>query len=267
MLDACLTELAALRRARRLLWLMALREAAMRHAGSLIGIGWLYAQPALTLAVYYLVFDVVFGMRLGEEAPVRAVGTFLIVGMLPWMAFGDALSRGMNALVEAGGLLQKNALPPALFPARAVLASTLVYAPLLMVLALAYTPVHGLAPALLVMPLLFAGQVMLALLLGYVLAILAAAVRDVLQVVGFMLAIGVFTAPVLFPAALFPEGLRALLWFNPMTPLVLGYQSILLEGRWPAWETWAGLVLWLGGLVFLLELALRRSREQLVDWL
>jgi lipopolysaccharide transport system permease protein len=31
------------------------------------------------------------------------------------MAFCDAVSRGMNSLIEAGGLLQKNPLPPVLF--------------------------------------------------------------------------------------------------------------------------------------------------------
>ncbi|MHC5879470.1 hypothetical protein ACYT69_11145, partial [Streptococcus pyogenes] len=72
---------------------------------------WVYAQPLLTVAAYYLVFDVVFAMRLGDAAPTKAVGTYLIVGMLPWQAFGEALARGTNSLVESGHLLQKNALP------------------------------------------------------------------------------------------------------------------------------------------------------------
>ena len=73
---------------------MVRREMAARYAGTAAGVLWAYAQPLLTAAAYYLVFDVVFSMRLGEQAPTRAVGTYLIAGMLPWMAFCEALSRG-----------------------------------------------------------------------------------------------------------------------------------------------------------------------------
>lgn len=61
------------------------REIAARYAGTAMGVAWAYVQPMLTIAAYYLVFDVVFAMRLGDGAPTHAVGAYLIV-MLPWMA-------------------------------------------------------------------------------------------------------------------------------------------------------------------------------------
>ena len=149
------TEAAALWRARALCLVLTRREISARYAGTALGVAWAYVQPLLTIAAYYLVFDVVFAMRLGDGAPTRAVGAYLIVGMLPWMAFCDALMRGMASLVEAGSVLQKNALPPVLFPVRAVLASQVVYAPLLVVLVLAYAPWHGGAAALVLLPLVF----------------------------------------------------------------------------------------------------------------
>ena len=246
-------EAAALWRARALLWVMARRELAARHAGTALGIAWPYIQPLLTVAAYYLVFDVVFAMRLGEQAPTRAVGTYLIVGMLPWMAFCEALSRGMNSLVEAGSVLQKNALPPALFVARSVLASAVVHAPLMLALALAYTPHHRFALALVaLLPLL---------------ALLAAALRDTVQLVGFALSVGLFLSPVLFPVTMFPAQWRWALWANPMTPLLTGYQSILLEGTWPRLSAWLAACLWCALGAWVLDRLLRRSRDQLVDWL
>ena len=108
--------------ARALIGVMTRREVAARHAGTALGVIWPYLQPLLSVAAYYLVFDIVFAMRLGEGASSHAVGTFLIVGALPWMAFCDAVSRGMGSLLEAGSILQKNPLPPVLFPVRSVLA-------------------------------------------------------------------------------------------------------------------------------------------------
>ena len=261
------SELAHLWRLRGLVWVLTRREVAARHAGTAAGVVWAYAQPLLTVAAYFLVFDVVFAMRLGEHAPTSRVGTFLVVGALPWMAFGDALNRGMASLVDAGGLLQKNALPPGLFPLRAVLASASIYAPLMGVLVLAYTPAHGFSPALLALLPLLAGQWLLCALLAYALAILTAAVRDTAQVVTFMLSLGIFISPVLFPLSQFPAAWRWVLWLNPMTAPVLGYQSMLLQGQWPALVVWAALGAWLLATAALLNLLLARSREQLVDWL
>lgn len=267
MFGALHTECRQLWRLRTLLAAMTRRELAGRTAGSAGGLLWLWLPPLATVAAYFLVFDVVFGMRLGANAPTARVGTYLVVGMLAWMAFADALQRGMNSLLEAGPMLQKNPLPPALFPARAVLASTAVFAPLTLLLLPLYAGSHGFRWGVLaVLPLLLL-QGLLSFLLAYLLSILAAALRDVMQVVGLLLSLGVFLSPVLFPIALFPERWRWLLWLNPMTAPVLGYQSALLAGGWPPAGVWLALAVWIGLVAGLLSVAVARSRDQLVDWL
>jgi len=254
-------------RARALVWVLARREIAARNAGSAGGWVWSYAQPLLMVAAYYLVFDVVFAMRLGDNAPTRAVGAFLVVGALPWMAFCDTVSRSMNSLLDAGSLLQKSPLPAVLFPVRSALASSVIYAPLMVGLALAYTPLHRFSPAVIAMVPLVLLQLLLSLLLGYLLAIFAAAMRDTVQVVGFLLSVGIFLSPILFPITLFPQAWRWLLWFNPMTALVTGYQAVLLQGAWPEWTTWAVTAVWIALLLTLLGPVVSRSRDQLADWL
>ena len=266
-MTALWTEAQALWRARALAWVLTRRELAQRHQGTALGIAWPYLQPLLTVAAYYLVFDVVFNMRLGDGAPTRAVGAFLVVGALPWMAFCDAVQRGMTSLIDAGSLLHKNPLPPVLFTTRAVLASSLIYGPLLLLVALAYIPAHGLRPAVLALVPLLALQLLLCLLLAYVLAVLAAALRDVAQLVGFLLSVGIYLSPILFPLTLFPEKWRWVLWFNPMTALVQGYQQVLLAGSWPPASVWWVSLAWLALLALLLNLLVARSRDQLVDWL
>jgi lipopolysaccharide transport system permease protein len=219
------------------------------------------------LAAYYLVFDVVFAMRLGDNAPTRAVGAFLVVGALPWMAFCDTVSRAMNSLIDAGSLLQRSPLPAVLFPVRSALASSVIYAPIMLALALAYTPLHRFSPALVAMVPLLVLQLLLSLVLGYLLAIFAAAMRDTLQVVAFLLSVGIFLSPVLFPATMFPQPWRWVLWLNPMSAPVTGYQAILLQGQWPEWTAWLVTIGWLVLLIAVLAIVVTRSRDQLADWL
>jgi lipopolysaccharide transport system permease protein len=262
-----LTECRQLWRLRGLLAVLTRRELGARFAGSAGGLLWVWLPPLLTVAAYYLVFDVVFGMRLGSAAPTARVGTYLIAGMLAWMAFADAVQRGMMSLLDAGAMLQKNPLPPGLFPARAVLASGVVFAPLLLLLVALYGGAHHFGWGVLAVPALIVLQGALAFLLAYLLAIMAAALRDVVQVVGVLLSLGVFLSPVLFPVTLFPQAWRWLLWLNPMTGPILGYQSALLQGAWPPWSVWVAMAAWLALLAALLSLALARSRDQLRDWL
>ncbi len=266
--DGTLThELRQVWRSRVLLGVLTQRELDARHAGTAAGVLWPYIQPLLIVAAYYLVLDVVFAMRLGPEAPVKAVGTFLIVGSLPWMAFCDALSRGANSLIEAGSVLQKNALPVVLFPVRAVLASALIYGPLILIVASYYGPHHDFRWALTALIPLMLLQLLLTIVLAYVLAVFAAALRDTLQLLGFFLSVGIYLSPVLFPMALFPSDWRWVLWVNPITPFVLAYQAILLQGEWPALYLWGVMLAWIVGGALLLAPVLRHSRDQLVDWL
>jgi lipopolysaccharide transport system permease protein len=265
-------DLRTLWRMRALLVVLTRRDLAARTAGSVGGWLWVWLPPLATVASYFLVFDVVFAMRVGAasaNAPPAAtrVGTFLIVGMLPWMAFADAVQRGMGSLLDAGQMLQKNPLPPGLFPARSVLASGCVFAPLIVLLIAAYGPAHHFRPGVWTVLPLLAGQLALSFLLAYLLAILTAALRDVTQGVGLILSLGVFLSPVLFPLTQFPAGWRWLLWLNPMTAPVLGYQSALLGGTVPGAAVWIALAVWLIVLALLLNVALARSRDQLVDWL
>ena len=91
--------------------------------------------------------------------------------------------------------------------------------------------------------------------------------RDTVQVVGFLLSVGIFLSPILFPASMFPENWRWVLYANPMTAWVQAYQAVLLQGAWPSAAAWAGMAGWLLVALLVLRPVVRRSRDELVDWL
>jgi lipopolysaccharide transport system permease protein len=57
------------------------------------------------------------------------------------------------------------------------------------------------------------------------------------------------------------------LYVNPITPLVLGYQAIMLQGQWPGPQIWLAPLAWIVGLAWVLDTLLKRSREEIIDWL
>ena len=93
---------------RHLIWKLAKNDFKKRYAGSYLGAVWAMAQPVVTVAMYYIVFDKIMGntstpLREGVEVPFVL---FLTAGLVPWFYFSEALNNGTNALLEYNYLVK-----------------------------------------------------------------------------------------------------------------------------------------------------------------
>ena len=122
--------------------------------------------------------------------------------------------------------------------------------------------VSGAPPAfscVLALPLLgLAG--LLAFAVGSGLSALSVRYRDLGQVLPFLLPLGMWATPVVYPLSIVPEPLRSLLWLNPMTGVVEGVRAAFLGQPLPA----AAIAASLGVTTLLLAvgLAVFRARER-----
>lgn len=255
----------ALWRHRDLLRSLTVRDLRARFIGSAAGLAWAVIQPLLLILGYLFLFDVVFGIRLPPEVTgTERFSHFLIVGILPWFLFADGVGRGAASLVDNGSLLQKSALPLILFPARAVFASALAFSPIVLLAAVALHSAAATLPLLLPWLLL---QVLMMMGLALTFAVLTAALRDVGQMLGVILSAGMIFAPIFYPLSQVPAAFQTFLWLNPMTPFILGYQSMVLLGTPPPLAVVAGACAWTALALLAGALLLRRAQEDLVDWL
>jgi lipopolysaccharide transport system permease protein len=90
---------------------------------------------------------------------------------------------------------------------------------------------------LLYLPLLVAIQLVMGLGFAYLLAALNVFFRDVEHILGIVLLAWYFLTPILFPIAILanrPTELQ-LMYLNPMTSVIVGYQRALLDGLPPEW--------------------------------
>lgn len=244
-------------RARTLVAALTRRELAARYRGGALGFLWSILNPLLLLAVYSVVFTVVFAPR----ANVKPYAVFLFGGILAWNFLSSSLLDAAETFRANGPLLRKVIVPPEIFPAVSVCAQALHY-----VLAL---PV--LAAALVVARVGFGGQLgwpdlqlfpvalLLALaVLGLALACSAVSVhfRDLRDVLQNLLTLGFFASPVVYPVESVPPALRRLLWANPATPFFESIHDAIFRVRpvpaaqWAAMGAWTALALAVGGIVF-----------------
>src|SRR4029077_17948682 len=84
-------------------------------------------------------------------------------------------------------------------------------------------------PALLIPQILFTAGV------SWFLAALGVFLRDLGQIIGFLLTLWFFLTPICYPETSLPVGFLPVLSKNPIYVLVHGYRAILLEHRAPDW--------------------------------
>lgn len=231
-------DLAALVSRRELLMDFAWRDLRARYKGSSLGFAWHFVMPLTQLVVFWVLFGVLFGVRPRTLSGEQPYAIFLFVGLLPWTFFATCLTAGAGSIVGSAAIVKKVRLPVQLLPASAVLSALadlgLSLVVLFAVLAI-FGPRHP--EGLVHLPLLVLVEIFMALGLAYLLAALNVFFRDVQHILGVLLTAWYFLTPVLFPVSIVADRPREafLLYANPMTAVIVGFQRALLDGQPPEW--------------------------------
>jgi ABC-2 type transport system permease protein len=233
-----IADIGALFARRELLMDFAWRDLRARYKGSALGFAWHFVMPITQLVVFWILFGVLFGVRPRTGTGEQPYAIFLFVGLLPWTFFATSLQSGAASIVANAAIVKKVRLPLQLLPASAAL-SALVNFLLSLVVLFAVLAIFGPRhpEGVVWLPLLVLIQAAMGLGLAYLLAALNVFFRDVQHILTVLLTAWYFLTPVLFPVSIVeskPTELL-LLYANPMTAVIVGYQRALLDGLPPEW--------------------------------
>jgi lipopolysaccharide transport system permease protein len=213
------------------------REFAARYRNSMLGAAWLLLQPLAQILVYTLVFASVMRARLPGVDSNFGYSVFLCAGVLTWGLFAEIVARSQNMFLDNANLLKKLSFPRIVLPVIVVLnacAGFLITFGLFTIFLLVSGNFVGWTYTALI-PVLFV-QLVFAVGLGINIGVLNVFFRDVGQFFGIALQFWFWLTPIVYPLATLPPWAQTLLMFNPMTPVVLAYQGILVNGQWPRWQ-------------------------------
>ncbi|MGB7762807.1 MAG: ABC transporter permease [Bryobacteraceae bacterium] len=221
-------------RNRGLIRVMVRRDILGRYRGSFGGSFWTVINPLLLMLTYYFVFGVVLQSRFPGDPTRSGFVLYFLGGMLPWLAISEAAGRAPSILLEHRNFVKKLVFAVETLPVNLVGAglvseffAVVLYCGFLLALR------HSLPTTVLWLPALLVPQILLTLGLSWLLAALGAFVRDLGQIIGFLLTIWFFITPICYPEGSLPKGAAALLTKNPLYVLVRGYRAIFLENRAP----------------------------------
>ena len=220
-----------------------------RFVRSKLGGLWVVIHPLTQVLIYALILSNVLSAKMPGIDNRFAYAIYLCAGTLGWGLFLELVNRGLSLFIDNSNLIRKMAFPRITLPL-IMLGSALINNVLLLLTMLAVFAALGHMPgmALLWLPFLTLVSLSLGLGIGLILGVLNVFVRDIGQVMTIVLQILFWFTPIVYPITIIPETLRGWLQFNPVYPIVSGYQAVLVYNRAPALS---GLV-----VVFILSLAI-----------
>ena len=226
---------ATVHRHRRLILSMARREMAARYRGSVGDVAWTILHPLLLMLTYFFVFGIVLRSRLGGDESRSGFVLYFLAGMLPWLPFSEAVGRAPAIILEHRNFVKKLLFPiETLSVSQAVAALATEGFALLIFLVLLFAMRGAVPVTLLWLPALVIPQFLITVGVSWFLAALGVYLRDLGQIIGFLLTLVFFLTPICYPESALPDAARPILDKNPMYILVQAYRAILLEARAPA---------------------------------
>jgi lipopolysaccharide transport system permease protein len=194
---------------RDLAFFLVKRDVSIRYRQTLIGTVWAILQP--------LLLAVVFSVFLGHYAKVPSGANvpypvFALTGMAMWLYFSQAMQFASDSTVNSRELIGKVWFPRMIIPLAAVLPPAIDFVPAFIV-------------ALIVQLALGAGLWLSALNVRY---------RDVRLVVPFLIMIGLFVTPIVYPFDTVPDSVQPIYALNPLVGVLEAYRWMLFpDAQWP----------------------------------
>ncbi|MCX8518005.1 MAG: ABC transporter permease [Rhodoferax sp.] len=211
------------------------REVLGRYRGSILGIFWSIFNPLFMLAVYTIVFSVVFKARWvnGSDSKTE-FALVLFAGLMMFNLFAECINRAPGLILSNVNYVKRVVYPLEILPVITLLSAIFHALIGLAVWLLAYGVFFGIPHAtVFLLPLIVLPLAMCTLGLSWALASLGVYLRDVSQIMGIVTSVLMFLSPIFYPVSALPENFRHLLYFNPLTPVIEMTRDVLFWGNLP----------------------------------
>jgi lipopolysaccharide transport system permease protein len=246
---------------RELLGFLVWRDIKIRYRQTVLGGLWAVLQPLVAMLIFTFVFNRLAGVR--SDGPPYPL--FAFAGLSPWTFFSNSVSASSNSLVANQQLVSKIYFPRVFIPLGSIAALLVDLCFSLVVLFGLMIKYHwSLTYHALLLPIFIVAAFLSASGIGLALSAFNVSFRDVKYTVPFLIQMGLFVTPVIYPLRYIPARWQPLIGLNPMTGVVLGFRSALL-GSPADWglirlSLLMSVVLFIGGL-----LIFRRMESRFAD--
>jgi lipopolysaccharide transport system permease protein len=215
---------------RELLYSFTWRDVKIRYKQTALGFLWAIIQPLFMM----LIFTVFFGRLAKIPSDGVPYPLFVLAALLPWTLFAEGITRSTSSMITNANIMTKVYFPRLIMPFSGVLSPLVdfVFAFSILIVMMAF---YGFVPTvnIIFLPLFILLALATSLGIGLWLSALNVKYRDFQYTIPFMIQLGLFASPVVYPASLVPESVRFLYGLNPMAGVIEGFRWALLGTEMP----------------------------------
>jgi ABC-2 type transport system permease protein len=214
---------------RELLVALTRKELKVKYKNSVLGFAWSLLNPALNLAVFYLVFSIFLKNGIPNFA------LWLLCGILIWNFISVVLPGSTGSVVANAGLVKKVPFPREVLPLASIGSGLVHFFLQSSVLVVAVVALRqGVAWSFLpLVPLAIVAMVLLAAAVGVFLSAVNVQVRDAQHLLELLLLAWFWLTPIVYPYRQVSDRVAAhglpqssLMIINPITPVVTVFQRV-----------------------------------------
>jgi lipopolysaccharide transport system permease protein len=194
---------------------------------------WVFLGPVLMLAVYALVYAVIFRVR-PPGMSVEEYVLYVFCGLVPFLAFASSLTAGAMSLAANRQLLLNTVFPAELIPVRSVLVATATMPFSVIIIVAAQMLLGNISLKFFMVPVVMTFELMFIIGLSWVLSLLTLLLRDIQQILAYLTMILLVITPIAYTPDMVPGQLKLLMYFNPLFYYVVSFQSLVILDAFPA---------------------------------
>lgn len=222
--------------ARELIW----RDLAGQYANQALGSLWVVVHPLSLLLIYIFVFVVVLKVKVPDDpAMPRDYTSYILAGLVPWLAIAASLGRSSTALISQANLVKQVVFPIEVLPPVSVITSQIpmIISSIAIVLYLALGG-QGVPLTIIFMPVVLAFLFLFLTGLSYFLAAITPFFRDLKDFVVVFITAGVYLIPAFYLPAWVPPLFKPVILLNPFSYPILVCQDMFYYGRFQHPKAW-----------------------------
>ncbi len=239
---------------------LVVKDLKVRYQGAVLGFLWSLGNPLALILLYDFVFTHVFRSDLPNYI------LYLVIGVLHYNLFSQAVSQSCESLTGAAGLIQKIYFPRILVPTSSLLFTLALWVIAIFILMVLYPFLGGIYHwGLLLYPL--ALGLYIAFIWGIVLtfSVLQVELRDLKHLVDIALMFGFWFTPIGYDINVLKPSTRAIISWNPLTQFMDLFHALLYSGTLPAMQHVLIACAWTLATVTLGMFLFRRKARHLVE--
>lgn len=197
---------------------------ASSQQGTRLGSLWSILDPLFQAMIFWFLFATIRG---GGD------GRFLMVvsGIFLYTFVSSCVGQGGRSVLQSKGLVLNSTFPLATLPLSSIYTALLALGPMAIIYGLAHLLFGGaITPMLLILPFLFLLTLAISTGLTLIAAVLVVYIRDMSNMLDYILRIMMFTTPILYrheDLAAIPGVIQYMLLINPLFTLFSSFQAVL----------------------------------------